>query len=442
MAKRRLFFLGEMCYNKSVWALARPIFEKERFIMSCTLLERFLRYVTMETTSDPASETVPSTDTQLKLADLLTEELKEMGLEARRDGMGYVYASIPAAKGYEKAPAIGFIAHMDTSDAVSGKDVRPRIVENYDGGELVLNGENGAVLSPEVFPDLKTCVGKTLITTDGTTLLGADDKAGVAEIMDLAQRLTADPSLPHGPVKIAFTPDEEIGRGADHFDVEGFGAEFAYTVDGGAAGGLEYENFNAASAWVEFHGQSIHPGSAKGKMKNAILIAMEFDRMLPAFELPSCTEGYKGFHHLDGIQGGVELTRAEYIIRDHDRELFERKKEDFRDAAAFLNRKYGPGTVTLTLEDSYYNMKKQILPRMEVVDYAVRAMENLGITPEITPIRGGTDGARLSYMGLPCPNLFTGGRNCHGRLEYAVKEEMEQVPALLLEILRLNGEKA
>ncbi len=435
-------FSRKMCYNKRKGDWFPLIVEKERILMSCTLLERFLRYVTMETTSDSASETVPSTATQLKLADLLTEELKAMGVEARRDEKGYVYASIPASAGCEKAPAVGFIAHMDTSGAVSGKDVRPRIVENYDGGELTLNGETGAVLSPEVFPDLKRCVGKTLITTDGTTLLGADDKAGVAEIMELARRLSEDPSLPHGPVKIGFTPDEEIGRGADHFDVEGFGADFAYTVDGGEAGGLEYENFNAASAEVEFHGKSIHPGSAKGKMVNAILLAMEFDRMLPAFELPSCTQGYEGFHHLDGIQGGVELTRAEYIIRDHDRTLFERKKEDFRDAADFLNKKYGAGTVTLSMGDSYYNMKEQILPRMEVVDYAVKAMENLGISPEVTPIRGGTDGARLSYMGLPCPNLFTGGRNFHGRLEYAVKEEMEQVPELLLEILRLNAKES
>lgn len=258
--------------------------------------------------------------------------------------------------------------------------------------------------------------------------------------MDLAQKLAADPSLPHGPVKIAFTPDEEIGQGADHFDVPGFGADFAYTVDGGGAGGLEYENFNAASATLTFHGQSIHPGSAKGRMKNAILIAMEFDRMLPAFEIPAFTEGYEGFHHLDSFQGGVEQTTLEYIIRDHDRTLFERKKDNFRDAVSYLNRKYGPGTVELTLTDSYYNMKEQILPRMEIIDYALKAMESLGLEADVTPIRGGTDGARLSYMGLPCPNLFTGGHNGHGRFEYAVKEEMELVPLLLLEILRLNAE--
>ncbi len=408
--------------------------------MNDTLLQRFLRYVSYDTTSDPSTGRTPSTPGQLELANLLTRELIELGLEARQDGFGCVYASIPASPGCETAPAIGFIAHIDTSDAVSGRNIRPQVVENYDGGDVLLNAGTGAVLSPASSPDLKKYAGKTLITTDGTTLLGADDKAGVSAIMDLAQRLTQDLSLPHGPVKIAFTPDEEIGQGADHFDVATFGADFAYTVDGGGAGGLEYENFNAATAVLTFRGQSIHPGSAKGRMKNAILIAMEFDRMLPAFEIPAYTEGYEGFHHLDSFQGGVELTTLEYIIRDHDRALFERKKENFRDAVRYLNQKYGPDTVELTLTDSYYNMKEQILPRMEIVDYALKAMENLGIEPDVTPIRGGTDGARLSYMGLPCPNLFTGGHNCHGRFEYAVKEEMELVPLLLLEILRLNAE--
>ncbi len=283
-------------------------------------------------------------------------------------------------------------------------------------------------------------MGKTLIVTDGTTLLGADDKAGVAGIMEMARRLAEDPTLPHGPVKIGFTPDEEIGRGADLFDVEGFGADFAYTVDGGGEGGLEYENFNAASAILTVHGQSIHPGAGKGHMKNAILMGMEFDRMLPAAEIPACTEGYEGFHHLDAIEGDVEKTVMEYIIRDHDRRLFEEKKQLFRDAADFLNKKYGAGAFELALTDSYYNMKEKILPRREVVDSALKAMENLGITPEVTPIRGGTDGARLSYMGLPCPNLFTGGHNFHGRFEYAVLEEMQKVPEVLLEILRINAE--
>ena len=406
--------------------------------MNESLLQRFLRYVSFDTTSDPSAGCTPSTPGQLELADLLTRELADLGLDARRDNFGYVYAAIPASPGCEAAPAVGFIAHMDTSDAVSGRDIHPQVVENYDGRDVLL--ATGAVLSPDSFPDLKKYAGKTLITTDGATLLGADDKAGVAAIMDLAQRLTADPSLPHGPVKIAFTPDEEIGQGADHFDVPGFGADFAYTVDGGGAGGLEYENFNAASAFLTFHGQSIHPGSAKGRMKNAILIAMEFDRMLPAFEIPAFTEGYEGFHHLDSFQGGVEQTTLEYIIRDHDRTLFERKKENFRDAVSYLNRKYGPGAVELTLTDSHYNMKEQILPRMEIIDYALKAMESLGLEPDVTPIRGGTDGARLSYMGLPCPNLFTGGHNGHGRFEYAVREEMELVPLLLLEILRLNAE--
>ena len=350
-----------------------------------------------------------------------------------------MYASLPASKGCEKAPAIGFVSHMDTSDAVSGKNVKTKIVENYDGKDVLLEG-SGDILSPEAYPELKKYVGKTLIVTDGTTLLGADDKAGVAGIMEMARRLAEDPTLPHGPVKIGFTPDEEIGRGADLFDVEGFGADFAYTVDGGGEGGLEYENFNAASAILTVHGQSIHPGAGKGHMKNAILMGMEFDRMLPAAEIPACTEGYEGFHHLDAIEGDVEKTVMEYIIRDHDRRLFEEKKQLFRDAADFLNKKYGAGTFELALTDSYYNMKEKILPRREVVDSALKAMENLEITPEVTPIRGGTDGARLSYMGLPCPNLFTGGHNFHGRFEYAVLEEMQKVPEVLLEILRINAE--
>ena len=407
--------------------------------MNDTLLERFLRYVSYETTSDPASEGTPSTPGQLKLAALLKKELSDLGWEARCGADGYVYASLPASKGCEKAPAIGFVSHMDTSDAVSGKNVKAKIVENYDGKDVLLEG-SGDILSPEAYPELKKYVGKTLIVTDGTTLLGADDKAGVAGIMEMARRLAEDPTLPHGPVKIGFTPDEEIGRGADLFDVEGFGADFAYTVDGGGEGGLEYENFNAASAILTVHGQSIHPGTGKGHMKNAILMGMEFDRMLPAAEIPACTEGYEGFHHLDAIEGDVEKTVMEYIIRDHDRRLFEEKKQLFRDAADFLNKKYGAGTFELALTDSYYNMKEKILPRREVVDSALKAMENLGITPEVTPIRGGTDGARLSYMGLPCPNLFTGGHNFHGRFEYAVLEEMQKVPKVLLEILRINAE--
>ena len=404
--------------------------------MSESILQRFLRYVSVETTSDPDSETTPSTATQLDLARMLVGELTEMGIQAKLDSFGYVYASIPAAPGFEKVPAIGFIAHMDTVDAVSGKNVHPQVVEHYDGGDVVLNPETGLKLSPKQFPELKQYVGKTLITTDGTTLLGSDDKAGVAAIMDLAQKLAEHPELPHGPVKIGFTPDEEIGRGADHFDVEGFGAQYAYTIDGGAAGGLEYENFNAATAVLRFHGRSIHPGSAKGQMVNALLMAMEFNQMLPALEVPSCTEGYEGFHHLDSMEGGVELASMEYIIRDHDRTLFEKKKENFRDAVAYMNRKYGEGSVELDLTDSYYNMKEQFEGRMEIITNATEAMKTLGITPVIDAIRGGTDGARLSYMGLPCPNLFTGGHNGHGRFEYAVLEEMELLPPLMLEILR------
>ena len=405
--------------------------------MKETVLERFLRYVTFDTTSDPETGAHPSTPGQLVLGKQLAEELAALGLaDARQDEYGYVYASIPATPGREGCPAIGFIAHLDTSCAVSGKNVKPLVTRNYDGGEIVLGGEPGAVLSPAEFPELAEYRGLTIVTGDGTTLLGGDDKAGVAGIMGFAEELLAHPEIPHGKICIAFTPDEEIGEGADRFDVPGFGARFAYTLDGGAAGELEYETFNAASADLVFHGKSIHPGSAKGQMVNAILLAMEFHAMLPAFEDPACTSGREGFHHIDGIRGGVERTECAYIIRDHDRALFERKKENFRDAAAYLNRKYGEGTVELTLQDSYYNMKEQILPHFHLVENAQAVMESLGIAPKILPVRGGTDGSRLSYMGLPCPNLFTGGHNGHGRMEYVVAEQMALVPALLLGIVR------
>ena len=407
--------------------------------MKETVLERFLRYVTYDTTSDPETGAHPSTPGQLVLGRLLAEELAALGLSGvRQDEFGYVYADLPATPGRENCPAIGFIAHLDTSCAVSGKDVKPRVIRDYDGGEIALGGD--AVLSPAEFPELAEYKGLTIVTAGGDTLLGGDDKAGVAGIMAFAEHLAAHPEIPHGRICIAFTPDEEIGEGADHFDVPGFGARFAYTVDGGAAGELEYETFNAAAADVVIHGKSIHPGSAKGKMVNAILLAMEFHAMLPAFEDPACTSGREGFHHLDGINGSVERAECAYIIRDHDRALFEKKKENFRDAAAYLNRKYGAGTVELDIRDSYYNMKEQILPHFHLVDNARAAMESLGVEPKILPVRGGTDGSRLSYMGLPCPNLFTGDHNAHGRLEYVVAEQMALIPDLLLEIVKKYAE--
>lgn len=409
--------------------------------MNETVLDKFLRYIAIYTTSDPETGAHPSTPGQLILGRMLTEELRTLGLsDARQDEHGYVYASLPAAPGKESAPALGFIAHLDTSNAASGKDIRPVITQNYDGGDILLNAEKQIFLSPKEFPSLLQYVGKTIVSTDGTTLLGSDDKAGVAGIMGFAAYLAAHPEVPHGKICVAFTPDEEIGEGADFFDVEGFGADFAYTVDGGAAGEIEYENFNAASAKLTIHGRSIHPGSAKGQMVNSILIAMELQSMLPAFANPAFTEGREGFYHLDGIRGDVELTRCEYIVRDHDRALFEQKKSLLRDAVTYLNRKYGEGTVELDLRDSYYNMLEKIEPHIHLIENAKAAMEELGITPIVLPIRGGTDGARLSFMGLPCPNLFTGGHNGHGRFEYAVAETMEQIPVLLWKIAQKYAE--
>ncbi len=397
--------------------------------------ERFLRYIALNTQSKEEQQQIPSTAGQLVLADLLAKELQELGAKGvKRDENGYVYAWLPATEGKEKALSLGFIAHMDTSPAVSGANVRPQLIPNYDGGDICLNQEAGIWLRVSEFPELAGYRGQTLITTDGTTLLGADDKAGVAEIMTMAARLAAHPELPHGKICIAFTPDEEVGRGADLFDVKGFGADLAYTVDGGALGELEYENFNAASAKVMVHGRSIHPGAAKGAMKNAILIGMEFQSLLPVFENPMYTEGYEGFFHLDAINGDVEEARLNYIIRDHDRAAFERKKELFRQAAAFLNEKYGSGTVETVVTDSYYNMREKIESHMELIDRAKAAMERLGITPLVTPIRGGTDGARLSYMGLPCPNLCAGGHNFHGRYEYVPVQSMEKIAELLTEL--------
>ena len=408
--------------------------------MNISVLDRFLKYVSVGSQSDADSATVPSTPGQTELARLLAGELKDMGAQAELDDdSGIVYASIPSnVEG--NVPVIGWVAHVDTAPGVSGSGVKPRIVRSYDGGDILLNPEQGMVLSPAVFPELTDYLGQDLVVTDGTTLLGADDKAGVAEIMDMAASFLLNPERPHGEIRIAFTPDEEIGRGTDAFDVARFGADFAYTVDGGALGEIEYENFNAASAVVTVQGSSIHPGSAKGRMLNACLVLMEFQGMLPAFQNPAFTEGYEGFYHLDSLRGDVERAAAEYLIRDHDREAFERKKEFMQECAALLNRKYGEGTVKAEITDSYYNMKEKILPHMHLVEHARRAMEAVGVRPEIVPVRGGTDGAHLSFMGLPCPNIGTGGYACHGPYEHITVEGMEKTMAMLKELVKIYAE--
>ena len=387
--------------------------------------ERLLQYVTYDTASDGSSETCPSTEKQLVFARVLEQEMKAMGLQnVRLDEHGYLYGTVPGnIEGYT-GPVLGFIAHMDVVNDVPSANIKPRIVENYDGGDILLEG-SGAALSPAEFPELLRCKGKSLMVTDGTTLLGADDKAGIAEILTLCEQLLANPDFKHGPVQVAFTPDEEIGRGADLFDVPGFGADFAYTLDGGAYGELEYENFNAASLKVEVRGKNIHPGSAKNKMKNAMTIAMEFEHLLPVEQKPEFTEGYEGFFHLVGIEGEVEQCEMHYILRDHDSDKLEEKKAAAQAAAAFLNGKYGEDTVALTIKDSYQNMADQIRPHWHLVDNAMEAMRRTGVEPVTVPIRGGTDGARLSFMGLPCPNLGTGGGNFHGKLEYCCVEEMD-----------------
>lgn len=403
-----------------------------------TVIDRFLRYVQIDTCSDENSGTHPSTAKQRDLAGLLARELEEMGaaqITYDRERC-YVYATVPASDGCEDRPTVGFIAHMDTSPAMSGAGVKPRIVKNYDGQDIVLNPELNIILRTADFPDIRKYQGQDLIVTDGTTLLGADDKAGVAEIMAMAEYFLIHPDEPHGRIRIGFTPDEEIGEGPDFFDVALFGAQAAYTVDGGALGELEYENFNAAGAKLHIQGCSVHPGSAKGKMKNAILIAQEFQSMLPAFENPMYTEGYEGFYHLDSIQGNVESAQADYIIRDHDRALFEKKKKYFMSVASFLNDKYGEGTVTVDMKDSYYNMREIMEDHMELIDKVVETMKEQDIQPIITPIRGGTDGARLSFMGLPCPNICTGGENCHGKFEYACVQSMEKVVKLLTGLVK------
>lgn len=396
--------------------------------------KRFLRYVSYETTSDEFSETCPSTANQKVLGAAIVEEMLAMGIQdARMDENGYVYGTVP---GDPSLPTVGLIAHMDTAPDASGADIRARIVE-YTGGDILLNGEKGIYLRETDYASLKRNHGKHLIVTDGTTLLGADDKAGVAEILTAAEILLTQGGN-HATLKIGFTPDEEIGRGADKFDVRGFGADYAYTADGGTVGEIEYENFNAASACVTFHGLNIHPGSAKDKMVNSQYIAMEYQSLLPTAQKPEYTEGYEGFIHLTDMRGEVENSQLRYIIRDHDMAKFQEKKRLMTAAADFLNDKYGPGTVEIALRDSYFNMREKIEPCMEIVDRAKRAMALAGMEPKEVPVRGGTDGARLSYEGLPCPNLCTGGENYHGRFEYIPVEDMEQCVKMLVNILRMQ----
>ena len=406
------------------------------------VIEKFLNYIKIDTQSDDTTGTSPSTMKQHDLAKLLFEELKAIGASDvyYDEEHCYVYASIPSniEDGKDRL-AIGFISHMDTSDEVSGKDVKARIVESYDGTDIVLSQDGKVVLSPTDFPELKNHVGEDLIVTDGTTLLGADDKAGVAEIMTMAQTLLSDPEIKHGDIKIAFTPDEEIGAGTAFFDLEKFGAKYAYTVDGGKLGELEYENFNAAEGNITVNGRSVHPGDAKNKMINAALLCYEFHSLLPVFQNPMYTEKREGFFHLTEVNGGTEKATASYIIRDHDDKLFEEKKKFFADAADFLNKKYGPGTVEVEIHDQYYNMIEKIRPHMHLVDNAKKVMTELGITPIDSPIRGGTDGAALSYKGLPCPNLCTGGYNYHGKYEYASVQEMRKVVDILLGIVDAYG---
>lgn len=399
------------------------------------VVDYFLKYVEYDTQSQPETKICPSTDKQFELAKYLKNQLEELGLkDVSLSDRCYVYGTIPATCDAD-CPTVGFLAHMDTSSAYPDDPTNPQIIRNYDGGDILLNAETGITLSPSMFPFMKNYVGQDLITTDGNTLLGADDKAGIAEIICMAEYLMSHPEIPHGTIKVAFTPDEEIGHGVDFFDVKGWGADVAYTMDGGEWGSMEYETFNAASLKVKVHGQSIHPGAAKGKMVNALLIGMEFESMLPAFEKPQFTEGYEGFFHLDNMSGSVEEAVLDYIIRDHDMEKFETKKALAKKVGDFLNEKYGAGTVEVIVNDSYYNMAEKIRPNMYLLDVAAEAFKELGVdTPSIEPVRGGTDGCRLSYMGLPCPNLCTGGHNYHGKYEFVCIQSMEKSVELIIKI--------
>ena len=403
------------------------------------ILDRFLRYVSVDTQSDENSESQPSSAKQLDLLRMLRDELTAMGVEATLDEYGYVMAKLPSNID-RKVPAVGFIAHVDTSPDASGANVRPQIIENYDGGDIALKGVPGLFLKPSEFPELLVHKGETIITTDGTTLLGADDKAGVAEIMNAVQYMVEHPEFKHGEIRIGFTPDEEIGRGVVKFDVKKFGAEYAYTMDGGEVGELEFENFNAASAKIHIQGRNVHPGYAKGKMKNAILIGMELNSLLPVQQRPEFTEGYEGFFHIISFKGSVEEADFGYIIRDHDRAKFEEKKEVIGKCVAFINEKYGEGTASLEVKDQYYNMRQQVEPYYFIVEKAVKAMEMEGIEARIQPIRGGTDGANLSFKGLPCPNIFAGGLNFHGKMEFAPLESIEKASRVVLNIISLFAE--
>ena len=400
------------------------------------ILERFLRYVAIDTQSDDRNECQPSTAKQFDLQKLLQAELQAMGISAEVDEYGYLMAAIPSNTD-KKVDSIGFIAHVDTSPDCSGKDVKPLIVENYNGEDIVLNAERNIILSVDKFSELKQYHGKTIITTDGTTLLGADDKAGVAAIMYAVEYLQSNPNIKHGDIKIAFTPDEEVGRGTEHFDVEKFGAKYAYTIDGGEIGELEYENFNAASADITIVGEGIHPGYAKDKMINALSVAIEIDNSLPKKERPQHTEGYEGFYHLVELSGETENVTMKYIIRDHDMVAFEARKKTMQQVVDNLNTIYGGNRIKLTIKDSYYNMKEKVVPHYHIVEKAIKAMQQCGVEPKVKPIRGGTDGATLSYKGLPCPNIFAGGHNFHGKYEYLPLESMQKASEVILAIIQL-----
>ena len=398
------------------------------------ITERFLKYVSFTTTSDENTNMTPSTPGQMIFAKYLVEELKSIGLtEVDVDKNGYVMATLPANTKKE-VPTIGFIAHMDTSPDMSGKNPKPRVVANYDGNDIVLNEEKAIVLETAKYPEILQYVGQDIVVTDGTTLLGADDKAGLAEIVSAMEYLVAHPEIKHGKIRVSFTPDEEIGQGADHFDVEKFGAEWAYTMDGGEIGELEFENFNAASAKVTFKGVNVHPGYARHKMLNSMRVAHQFASMIPRHETPEHTEGYEGFFHLTNMEGTVEKSSLSYIIRDHDRDRFERRKKEFAHLVNKINAEFGNGTATLELRDQYYNMREKIEPVMHIIDLAFNAMNDVGVTPKVKPIRGGTDGSRLSYMGLPCPNIFAGGHNFHGRFEFVPVQSMEKAMQVIVKI--------
>ena len=406
-----------------------------------TVIERFLKYVTFDTQSDESTGVTPSTPKQMVFAQYLKTELEELGLkDISLDENGYLFATLPSNVDHE-VPVVGFIAHMDTSPDMSGENVKPRIVEKYDGKDIPLCAEENIILSPANFPELLDHVGEDLIVTDGHTLLGADDKAGIAEIVGAVAYLIAHPEIKHGDIRIGFNPDEEIGLGAHKFDVEKFGAKWAYTMDGGEVGELEFENFNAAAAKIRVKGRNVHPGYAKNKMINSLLVANEYASLLPADETPGTTEGYEGFYHLIGMEGEVENTVLSYIVRDHDREKFEARKQALLDYAARLNEKYGEGTVTVELKDQYYNMRQQVKPLMHIIDIAFAAMQEAGVTPKVKAIRGGTDGAQLSFKGLPCPNIFAGGINFHGRYEFVPVQSIEKAMNVVVKIAELTAKR-